>query len=198
MFPFLTLDQSTLFYWTLSDVPPKRGSAINEWASTIPSHSKPTFQGPKSISSRTKSIPSLIGGRTDSGSRSSANSVLTNTIKVISHHQAPVKVKAESQAHVLSLSDGGLSDNDELAGKEREIAINSPPKGKKRITSEVRSQLSKTQIVPRYLILFLSSNSYLKNLQRNQHPKSLETRNYPIGLKLNGSGTPLSQLIWRL
>jgi hypothetical protein len=144
MFSFLTLDQSTLFYRTLSDVPPKRGSVINEWASSIPNRSKSTLQGPKSTSSRTKSIPSLIGG----SSRSSANSVLTDNIKVISHQSSDqarvkVKVKTESQAEaVLSLSDqGGLSDCDELGGKERETAINSPPKGKKRITSEVKSQL---------------------------------------------------------
>lgn len=139
MFSFLTLDQSTLFYWTLSDVPPRwqRGSAINEWASAIPSQSKST-QGPKSSSSRTKSIiPSLVGG----ASRSSATSVLTDDIKVISHqHSHQVKVKVE--ADVLSLSDGGgLSDSDELAGKEREIAINSPHKGKKRITSEVTRRI---------------------------------------------------------
>ena len=142
MLSFLTLDQSTLFYWTLSDtgVPLKRASAINEWASAIPTQTKSTLQGPKSNSSRTKSIPSLTGG----GSRSSANSVLTDRIKIISHqssNQPPVKVKKESQADVLSLSDGGLSDNDELVGKERETAINSPPKGKKRITSEVTSYL---------------------------------------------------------
>ena len=33
--------------------------------------------------------------------------------------------------------DGGLLDNDETRGEEWEVAINSPPKGKKRVTSEV-------------------------------------------------------------
>jgi hypothetical protein len=201
MFSFLTLDRSTLFYWSLSDVPRKRGSVINEWASAISTQSrdnlKSTLQGPKSTSSRTNSIiPSLTGG----GSRSSAPSILTDNIKVISHQPSGQgKVKVESQADgVVSLSDeGGLSDNDELGGKEREAAINSPLKGKKRINSEVTSQHSHFK----YLILLISRNSYLTNPQRRQaiqHPKSLETRNYPIGLKLNGSGTPLSQLIWRL
>ena len=144
MFSFLTLDQSTLFYWTLSDVPPKRSSAINEWASAIPSQSKSTSQGPKSVSSRTKSIPSLTGGA--SASRSTAPSILTDNIKVFSQQSSDwvqVKVKVESQADLIPLSDeGGLSDNDELVGQERETAINSPPKGKKRITSEVTSPLS--------------------------------------------------------
>jgi hypothetical protein len=142
MFSFLTLDQSTLFYWTLSDVPRKWSSAINEWASAIPSRSKSTLQGPKSTSSRTTSIiPSLTAG--SSASRSSAPSVLTDNIKVISRQSSDqVEVKVESQADVISLSDeGGLSDCDELDGKEREAAINSPPKGKKRITSEVTSRL---------------------------------------------------------
>jgi hypothetical protein len=133
MFPFLTLDESTLYYWTLSDIPPKSSAVIKKWSSTVPAHmkSESTSQGPKSTSSRT-----LIGG----ASRSSANSVLTDNIKVISHQYSDqVKIKVESRAaDVISLSDGGLSDNDELHGKERESAINSPPKGKKRINSEVK------------------------------------------------------------
>jgi hypothetical protein len=32
---------------------------------------------------------------------------------------------------------GGLSDHDEMNGEERLAAINAPPKGKKRLTSEV-------------------------------------------------------------
>jgi hypothetical protein len=135
MFPYLTLDESTLYYWTFSDIPPKRSAAIKKWSSAVPAHvkSESTLQGPKSTSSRT-----LVGG----ASRSSANSVLTDNIKVISHQSSDqVKIKVESRAaDVISLSDsdGGLSDNDELHGKERESAINSPPKGKKRINSEVK------------------------------------------------------------
>ena len=137
MFSLLTLDRSTLFYRTLSDIPPKRGLAIKEWASAISNHpGSSSSQGPKSTSSRSKSIiPSLTGA----SSRSTA-SILTDNIKVISHQNSGrVKVKVERQADVISLlsDEGGLSDCDELAGKEREIAINSPPKGKKRITSEV-------------------------------------------------------------
>ena len=195
MFSLLTLDQSTLFYWTLSDVPPKKGLAINKWASAIPSRSRSMLQGPKSTSSCTRSIPSLTG----SASHSSAPSILTDNIKVISHHSSDQVAKVESQANLPSFQvsdDGGLSDSNELNGKEREMAIKSPPKGKKRITSEVRSQLF--QLITNILRMFLSRNSSLTNPQRRQHPKSLETRNYPSGLKLNGSVIPLSQLIWRL
>jgi hypothetical protein len=49
---------------------------------------------------------------------------------------APVKVKAEPDDIVIH-SDAGLSDNDETKGIEREAAVNSPLKGKKRVTSTV-------------------------------------------------------------
>src|ERR1700735_3484419 len=134
---FLTLDESTLFYWTLSDASRKKRkhiSAINEWALAIPTttSAKSTSQGPKSTSSRTKSnLPSLTSGAT---SRSSAPSVLSDNVRIISN----VTAKAEPVPNAaLSIYDGGLSDNDEIRGKEREVAINSPPKGKRRINSEV-------------------------------------------------------------
>jgi hypothetical protein len=133
MFSLLMLDHSTLYYWTLSDVPHKRGSAINESAPPAISSHNTTLQGPKSTSSRTKSTIPLL-----SASRSSA---LTDNMKVTSHRTSDqVKVKVEND--ILSLSDeGGLSDGDELGGKERVVAINSPAKGKKRITNEVTSRL---------------------------------------------------------
>ena len=140
MFSFLTLDQSTLFYWTLSDVPSKMDEAIDKWASAIPTHIKSKLEGPKSTASRsTKAVPPLTGGP----SRSSAASVLTENIKVFTKGDQ-VKIKGEHQ-EVISLSDdGGLSDSNELGGKEREIAINSPLKGKKRITSEVKVNFFQT------------------------------------------------------
>ena len=50
---------------------------------------------------------------------------------------ASVKVKAEPEDPITINSDGGLSDNYEMKGHEREVAVNSPPKGKKRLTSAV-------------------------------------------------------------
>lgn len=132
MFPLLTLDESTLFYRTLSDAPHKKRkhiSAINKWASEIPMNSsgtRSTTQAPNSTSS--------LSSRT----AYYAPSVLSNNVKIFSHKSSDLgKVKAEP-APVLSLcNDGGLSDNDEIGGEEREVAINSPPKGKRRLTSEV-------------------------------------------------------------
>jgi hypothetical protein len=133
MSPWLTLDESTLFYWTLSNAAPcenlkrKHFSAINEWASEIATnHPKSKLNS----SNHAKSTPSLTNGT----SRSSAPSVLSDQVKIIIHQ--PNKVKVEPVYHRDEYN-GGLSDNDKVKGEEREVAINSPPKGKKRITSEV-------------------------------------------------------------
>jgi len=69
---------------------------------------------------------------------SSAPLVLTDNIKIISRQVSDsVKVK-EEPVPVLSLFDnGGLLDNDEMRGEEWEAVINSPPKGKKQVTSKV-------------------------------------------------------------
>ena len=114
----------------------------------------------------------------------------------ISHHSSDQVANVKSQAYLLSFqvsNDSSLSDSNELNGKEQEMAIKSPPKGKKHITSKVRSQLF--QLITNILRMFLSRNSSLTNPQRcqaNQHSKSLKTRNYSSGLKLNGSVIPLS------
>lgn len=125
-FLMLTLDHSTLFYWTLSSETShkrKRCSTIKAWASAVNPNSRVTTSSSKSASSH---VPSLTGA-----SRSSVPSVLTKDVKIISH---PSSLKVKSEPGVtLSLNDrtGGLSDNDETRGDEREAAINSPPKGKK-------------------------------------------------------------------
>ena len=134
----LMLDQSTLFYWTLSNASQeqrKHSSKINEWAATIPTTAKPTFQGSRSTSSCAKSdIPSLTSG----ASHSSAPSVLTDDVKIISYRASNmVKIKGEPVPELAMYDDGDLSDNDEIRGEEQEVVINSPPKGKKRVTSEV-------------------------------------------------------------
>ena len=110
------LIHSTVFYWTFSNDPHKRGPAA---ISSVSLHT--------------------------SSSHSSAPSILTDKINVISQCRTSdqVNVKVEGDIiDMLSLSDeGGLSDNDELGGKEREAAINSPPKGKKHVNSKVTSWL---------------------------------------------------------
>lgn len=149
----MTLDQSTLFYWTLSDTSlhkRQNKDAIKDWASGVPVSAQPVSRAPshttqtKSIAGRS-AIPSLTSGT----SRSSAPSVLTNNVRIVGHRIRPdsAKVKPEPEPE----HGGGLSDYDETKGNEREAAINSPPKGKKRVTSEVS-------------VSFLLSNNYLCNL----------------------------------
>jgi len=45
--------------------------------------------------------------------------------------------KAETAPDLVPDLAGGLSDNDETKGEEHMAAINSPPKGKKQVNSEV-------------------------------------------------------------
>lgn len=141
MSPLLTLDELTLFYWTLSDTSHKKrkhASAIDEWSLTIPLAAKAASTS-KSTSSRARSdVPSLTSGATSS--RSYAPSTLSENVKIISHKSSDlVKVKSEPALTESIYYNGGLSDNDEIKGGERDVAVNSPPKGKKRITSEVFS-----------------------------------------------------------
>jgi hypothetical protein len=140
---FLTLDQSTLFYWTLSDSSlnkKRKISAIDEWvsASAIPGN-VPASRAPSEVTATTFSRPrSVIPSLTNGSSRLSAPSVLTNNITIVSHRAPLAKVKAEMVPDEIEIySDGGLSDADEIKGEEREAAIRSPPKGKNRVTSEV-------------------------------------------------------------
>ena len=119
----LTLDQSTVFYWTLSgsDLGTKKRYAINEWAATIPNNAKSGSQAPshttaihKYISHPGSAIPLLTSGT----SHLTTPSVLTNNIKVISHPPLMlVKMKAEPATDATEFdSNGGLSDNDKMKG----------------------------------------------------------------------------------
>ncbi|KAI9463505.1 hypothetical protein F5148DRAFT_1150266 [Russula earlei] len=118
-----------------SDASPRKQKCIDKWAATIPATAKPTFQTPRSTSSCTKSEFSLP---TSGPSHLLAPSVLPDNVKIISSQaSSPVKVKAKLVPELSMYDDGGLSDNDETKGKEWEVTINSPPKGKKWVTSEV-------------------------------------------------------------
>jgi hypothetical protein len=137
MLLLLTLDQSTLFYWTLSDIAShkkrKHASAIKDWALAVPTTAKPTLKAPSRASLAKSGVPPLTTGT----SRSSALSVLTDNVKIINRRALDsVKVKVELPSLLLHI-DGGLSDNNKRRGEEWEAAINSPPKGKKQVTSEV-------------------------------------------------------------
>ena len=156
----LTLDPTTLFYWTLSDPPPEKTKySIDSWLKNVQS---------KKLASRsmsqTNSVKTGVTGRTSAkpygstaastaGARSapaltsagvssrSTSSVLTNAI-TITNAQVPlaVKVKQDTDATIYTY-DGALSDHEETAGLERDAAIASPVKGKRRLNSEVSTFL---------------------------------------------------------
>jgi hypothetical protein len=147
---FLTLDQSTLFYWTLSGLSGSKKrkyredlNNLSDWAAAVPSTAKPashtthiTGTGGHSRSKSQAGVPSLV-----TSTNQGRSSILTNNVKIVSRGvMGSTKVKAEpaqDSEMIYIKSDGGLSDNDEINGEERTFAVNSPPKGKKRVTSEV-------------------------------------------------------------
>jgi hypothetical protein len=148
----LTLDPMTLFYWSLSDPPPKRMKySVESWAKTIPSNAKPASRdtsransvktGKASTTKRNGSTgtgtapPALTSASSRSKAASSA-SVLTPDI-TITNVQVPGAVKIKQDNDAIYTYDGALSDCEETAGAERDLAIASPNKGKRRLTSEV-------------------------------------------------------------
>ncbi|KAN0130427.1 hypothetical protein V8E53_011828, partial [Lactarius tabidus] len=113
---------------------------INKWAAGVPdnvalaSHSTPSYTTVPTTRSKT-GVPSLTTGT--SQSCSSVPSVLTNNVKVVSCCSVvSAEVEPEPTEAITVFSDTGLSDNNETNGEEQLVTINSPPKGKKQITSE--------------------------------------------------------------
>jgi hypothetical protein len=127
----LTLDSTTLYYYFLSDSTSNGkksfSAGINDWAASIPSNTKPTNK--RSASTMTRGGTSTVPPLTNASTRSSASSVLTKTVKITT--------KVEPANIGIQIIDGALSDEDETMGFEREAAVMSPPKGKKRATSAV-------------------------------------------------------------
>jgi hypothetical protein len=109
--------------------PQSRGESV----SAVP-HSKTTLRAASVTIHITRSTALSI----DATSHLSAPSVLTDNVKIIRRASGPESVKTKDQPGALLLhDDGGLSDNDETKGVERDVAIKSPVKGKKRANNEV-------------------------------------------------------------
>jgi hypothetical protein len=137
----LTLDPTTLFYWTLSDPPQKiKSSTVETWAKSIPSSAKPVISqatvktGKSSTNRHSSTAPALT-----SASSRVTSSVLTSDITITSA-QDYVKIKQVPDS--IYAYDGGLTDHEETAGVERDAAHASPIKGKRRLNSEVSIFLS--------------------------------------------------------
>ena len=123
----LTLDRTTLFYFSLmqtSDQKSQYGGLISSWAAEVNAgraRSKASSK-PRDV----RSIPSLTSGTT----RSTSTSVLTNRVAITSTDPGVVDGSDAESGH-------GWPDEDETKGVERDAAVNSPPKGKKRADSSV-------------------------------------------------------------
>jgi hypothetical protein len=129
----LTLDATTLFYYSLSDTyttnaKNTHSGLINDWAAKVPQFSKL----PTSKSASTSSKSQLTLSQTTSSSRSScppaSRSALTNIVRISALDDDKVMVVDDEDA---------FSERDETKGNKREAAINSPPKGSTRVTSTV-------------------------------------------------------------
>jgi hypothetical protein len=128
MQPMLTLDPTTLFYFSLRDDDCDHEGFIQDWAARVPRNAKPG-------NSYRKSTPSLTRGSTrgsraprsiQSGAPPSTRSAL-NSVKI---------------SGGIQVAEGGLPDADKTRGCERDAAIKSPMKGNKRVRSSVSYCLS--------------------------------------------------------
>jgi hypothetical protein len=122
----LTLDQTTLFYFFLRDVPTNTNDKdmtglVNDWAARIPRNTKPGSKHLSDIQSLAKR-----SFTTDSSSQVSTSSLNKN-------------VKATKDVHMDSI--GGLSDHDETIGEECIIAVKSPLKEGSHVMSIVSYQI---------------------------------------------------------
>ena len=131
----LTLDPTTLFYFSLRDNNVDHEGIVADWAAKVSCNAKPG-------SSHSKATLLLTHGSTGtcSGSHASPSTWSTfNTIKM-SHHNGGIKI-----------AEGGLSDADGTKGCERDTTIKGPLKGKQRIKSSVSYYLS-------FILMFCHSN----------------------------------------
>ena len=143
----LTLDKSTLFFWTLSNslLLQKRkseGEDINNWAEKVPHNVAPsshTCSNATVPSISCLSVLSLTSGtsRSHSSRSSKAHSSRTDNVKIANRDTVDL-VSTQAAAKMIAVtSDGGLLNNDEINGEEWLAAVNSPLKGKKWVTSDV-------------------------------------------------------------
>lgn len=151
----LTLDCSTLFYWNLASN--HFAPSVDSWAKSIATNTKPPSQAPSRAPSTTATTVTF----TNASSRSESS-----------------RVKSEPDA----VDYGGLSDHDEVRGLERDAAVMSPPKGKKRVHSEESSISSIQSYI--YLIISYNRLSSSKLSQKLQRPPASPPPQAPRGLEM--------------
>lgn len=133
----LTLDQTTLFYWNLSNQYLKpRFLGTNEvasWSSDVPNGYKPSSQ-------RTTSTPSLVKSESVTSRASSATRPPPSVLSQTSAMSNGIKVFRTADNKIME--HGAISDRDETQGEEYEAKKRSPMKGGQRLTSAVSTSRS--------------------------------------------------------
>ena len=134
----LTLDETTLYYWSLyshKDSSSNKKGGIVDWNSSVHAFMPP--QNPnlnsksRAVSRSSKSqVPALTNALTCSSSRS----VLTDVVMIMSGNMTIRDPAVQSDGDSVH---GGLVDEDETKGAERDEAVSSPVKGHVRMTSMV-------------------------------------------------------------
>jgi hypothetical protein len=127
----------------------KKTGLIKHWTAVV--NSFPPSQTSSRATSVAKSQVSTIN---NASAHSTVKSVLTDAV-VISEE----RLKNQELATPDDIGDRGLEDEDETKGQERDVAIASPIKGRKRLTSSVCSTISIFQETAHLTRLRISSNS---------------------------------------
>jgi len=107
----LTLDETTLFFYTLFHSSSKQKAFVENWQKVIHYQTKP------------------------SGTSDVSSTLVTSHVNHTSHAKS-LKTSQDKGLHLDEYM-GGVADRDETTGPEEQAAMNSPPKNGKRLTSEV-------------------------------------------------------------
>lgn len=128
----LTLDQTTLFYWNLSNQylkPEFSGTNdVQSWTASIPKGTKPS-------SERTNSTPSLTNSRSNASRATSATRPPPSVVSRASAFSNGIQISGTDEDNLME--NGAISDRDETKGEEYEAKKKSPIKGGTRLTSTV-------------------------------------------------------------
>jgi hypothetical protein len=135
----LTLDETTLFYFSLTNTSSggKRfNSLITDWVNKVDQRPSESSRPNVKVNSKPGSSRSLAPGAPGLASKpastkSSNPSALTKDITITSPVEQD-ECKAGDEDGF-----GSFVDEDETQGPEREAAVMSPPKGKRRLSSSV-------------------------------------------------------------
>ncbi|KIM78242.1 hypothetical protein PILCRDRAFT_11458 [Piloderma croceum F 1598] len=188
-----TLDQTTLYYYSLSDSTSdgtskteKFLSGINGWAASIPHNTKPVskaFSKPSTSETGTSHGNSILPLLTNAITCLSASLVLAKNVMI---SQCAPGVKLEPGG--VSIFNGVLSDEDEANYIEQDAAIASPPKGKKCVTSSSLVLQSPVKTVP-------MATKHTKKPSNNDIPDRVDIKLWHLEVPVK-TACKIIQLIW--